>query len=155
MKNSNIHKVLICTITALLFCGFGWSVLYVRHFVNNAMEAQGHVVRLVRSDSKKGYVFKPVVAFQAIDGTNVEFTSSMGTSPPHYEVGESVVVYYDAKDPHSAMLNDWISLWGGPAILAVITAVFSFITYMIYFRVSLKSPRKRRKTIRPSGSGSG
>lgn len=146
MKNFNVHKVLMCLITAILFCSFGGSVLYVRHFVNNAMEGKGHVTNLVRSNSKNGYVFKPVVEFQTVDGTRIEFTSSMGTSPPSYDVGDNVTVYYDPKDPHSAMLSDWISMWGASIIVGSLTLIFGFITYMMYFRVSFKTPRRRRKS---------
>ncbi|MEI4484088.1 MULTISPECIES: DUF3592 domain-containing protein [unclassified Phyllobacterium] len=144
MRNTNIHKVLMCTITAMLFCGFGWSVLHVRHFINNAMEGKGHVVNLVKTASKNGYVFKPVVEFWTVGGTSIEFTSSTGTSPPSYDVGENVTVYYDPKDPHAAILSDWFSIWGLSMIIGALAVAFGFITYILYFRVTLKPSRKRR-----------
>lgn len=144
MRNTNIHKVLMGTITAILFCAFGWSVLHVRHFVNNAMEGEGRVVSLVRSHSKNGYVFSPVVEFRTAEGTSIEFTSSTGSSPPPYDVGENVTVYYDPKDPHAAILSDWFSVWGLSMIIGALTIVLGFMTYMLYFRVTLRPSRKRR-----------
>jgi hypothetical protein len=146
MRNTNIHKVLMCTICFVLFFSFGWSVLYVRHFVNNAMEGKGHVTSLVKGDSTKSNVYKPVVEFKTVDGTNVEFTSWMSTSPPRFSVGESVSVYYDPQNPQSAIINDWLSLWGGSFILGGLTIIFALITYIMYFRVSIAKPHKRRNS---------
>jgi hypothetical protein len=145
MKNFDAFRMLMCAITAILFCGFGASVVYVRHFVNNAMEGKGHVTALVRSSSKNGSVFKPAVEFQTADGRRIEFTSSMGTSPPSYDVGESVTVYYDPENPHSAMLSGWLSLWFVSLIFAALAAVFGFITFVMFFRISFKAPRKPAK----------
>lgn len=145
MKNVDTLRMIMCAVTAVLFCGFGASVIYVRHFVNNAMEGKGHVTGLVRGSSKNGSVFKPVVEFQTADGTRIAFTSPMGTSPPSYDVGESVTVYYDPENPHSVMLSGWLSLWFVSLLFAALTAVFGLITYMMFFRISFKAPRKPRK----------
>ncbi|MET3646717.1 hypothetical protein ABIC60_001329 [Phyllobacterium ifriqiyense] len=146
MEKRVIHKVLLCTICFVLFFSFGWSVLYVRHFVNNAMEGKGHVTNLVKSHSTKSNVYKPVVEFQTVEGATVEFTSWLGTSPPRFSVGESVSVYYDPRNPQSAIINDWLSLWGGSAILGGLTMIFAVIAYMMYFRVSFAKPRKQHNS---------
>lgn len=128
------------TATFVFFCLFGFLVLSSRHFVTHSMQAQGHVLRLIRDSD----VYKPVVAFQTQDGTRIELKSSSGTSPPTYAVGENVTVFYDPANPNSAVLNDWFSLWGGGAIAGAICVIFGFLTFMFYFRVSFKKLRRRK-----------
>jgi hypothetical protein len=134
----NIHKSIMMTATLVLFCLFGFAILSSRNFVNHSAQARGYVVRLNRDSD----VYKPVVDFRTPDGTRIELQSNSGTSPPTYGVGEIVTVFYDPADPHSAVLDDWFSLWGGGAILGAMSLVFGFLTYVLYFRVSFKKSKR-------------
>ncbi|MGH6859964.1 MAG: DUF3592 domain-containing protein [Phyllobacterium sp.] len=143
MEKFTGYKLAMSLVTLVLFCGFGLWVLHVRSFVNSARQGRGHVVRMVEEPTKSGRVYKPVIEFQTAEGDRITFESSSGSAPPAYRVGEDVTVFYDPSDPQSALPDDWFALWGGPAILGVLSLIFAALTYLRYFRLSFKRPGPR------------
>ena len=103
----------------------------------NGERAQGTVVSLDWQQSSSGSsgvshktrtnngpMAHPVVEFTAADGKSRTFTSSSGSNPPSYDVGERVEVLYRADSPEDAQINGFASLWllplvfGGLGLLA-------------------------------------
>ena len=60
-------------------------------------------------------------------GNPVEFTGSVGSSPPAFDVGEPVAVLYDPAEPEEARIDSFFQLWFAALILGGIGLVFASI----------------------------
>jgi len=107
----------------------GALALYVdaRTFLREAAQAPGTVVELLPVRSDGSTTWKPVVRFTTEAGREVEVTSSSSSSPPAYERGETVTVYYRPEAPAKARISGFFSLWGGAVILASLGGVFFLV----------------------------
>ena len=81
------------------------------------------------SDGTTSYSWHAVYTYYA-NGTNYEKFSSFGTSKPKFELGQSVVIFYDPEDPESYYVEEenWgklLKIFGVVgALLIVIGAAF-------------------------------
>lgn len=109
-------------------------------FIAGAAEAKGTVIELDRSRSRSSSgssstTYRPVVAFTTATGKSIEFTSSVGSSPPSHHVGEAVTVLYNPADPYSARIKSFFQLWFGFLIVFFLGLVFATIGLgMIFVR---------------------
>lgn len=116
----------------LLFFATGSGLTYrQRSLESRGLEAVGVVVGLAESQGSDGSTYAPVVRFKTSSGQSVEFTSSYYSSPPDYEVGQSVNVAYPTETPEKAvikgdgqLLHSIFMLVGG-----VIVTIGSYLTY--------------------------
>ena len=98
----------------------------------DGVTTQGHVVEVEIQEHDEGgdnrtvYVkrYYPVVEFQSAGEKQHRFTSIDGSrSVADYEVGGTVSVFYDPRNPAYARLADYYhaeSLWVGPLVLALL-----------------------------------
>jgi hypothetical protein len=93
-------------------------------FIAKSTKAEGTIIDLEHANSR---TYKPVVRFNAQDGEVVEFTSSVGTSPPSYSIGEKVEIRYLSNEPKNAIINNFLTLWLTPLIFSGIGIVFILI----------------------------
>jgi hypothetical protein len=97
-----------------------------RQFVATASIANGEVIDLIESrDSDDDPVYRPRVRFQTPDGVVREFTSTVGSNPAGFYVGEGVDVMYDPRQPSDARIDTLFQLWFAPMLLAVMGTVFT------------------------------
>lgn len=90
----------------LVFYGIGFGLSYrQRSMERQGIEAQGEVVSFVQSCDDDGCTYAPVVRFQNQDGRSVSYESSYSSSPPAYDVGESVQVFYSPENPEKAVIK--------------------------------------------------
>ncbi|WP_341522091.1 DUF3592 domain-containing protein [Pseudomonas sp. G.S.17] len=111
-------------------------------FLENAVSVEGTVIDLDSQRSQDSITFKPVVQFVTEDGQTVEFTSSAGTNPPSYSVGEKVEVLYAPEDPQGAKLSGFFELWGSVLILATMGGPMLFVGGVIFLIGKLKRRKK-------------
>ncbi len=133
----------VLKIISVLFSTIGLGMLAVSvfifsntsSFIGRAVEADGEVIDLdrSRSSSSSSTTYRPVVAFTAATGKRVEFTSSVGSSPPSHRVGERVKVLYQPADPQSARLKSFFHLWFGFLIVFALGLVFAAIGLTMIF----------------------
>jgi hypothetical protein len=142
MKAITIVKYVFLTIGIAMLVGAGVAYKDVDAFVQGALSAEGTVVSLEKNKDSDSAVYKPVVQFTAQDGEQVKFTSSVGTNPPAYSVGDTVEVFYAPDDINDAKINDLFSLLGGVVILAAFGGVF-FLLGAIIFMVGIFRNRKK------------
>lgn len=124
-------------------------------FIANATEAEGKVIAFERSRSSSSSgassstTYRPVVEFTTATGKKIEFTSSVGSSPPSHQVGESVTVLYNPADPYSARIKSFFQLWFGFLIVFFLGLVFAAIGVgMIFVR---SRGKKRAEWLRRHG----
>lgn len=105
------------------------------HFQRVALLAEGVVteVRYERVGHSKG-TYYPVIAFNTEQNKRVVFESSTGSSSYRGTEGKSMDVIYSANAPENAKINDMVSQWVAPIILASIgfaMTVAGFIAFLI------------------------
>ena len=115
----------------------------VTSFIAESETAQGKVTELVRSRSGDSTTYKPVVQFYTKNGELIEFMSSAGSSPPSYDEGEKVEVFYLPENPQNAKINGFFSIWGGPLIVGVLGGIFFLVGIGMVFATANKSRKER------------
>lgn len=136
MKLLVVVRYLFTAIGVALLVAAFYAYHDTKNFLEGALTADGVVTELVRSRSSdsNSYLYRPVVEFYADDGALIEITSSIGSSPPSYAVGEEVTVVYHADRPHKARIDSFLSLYGLQLILAVMGSIFFLVGFtMIFF----------------------
>jgi hypothetical protein len=90
----------------LAFFGIGAGLSYKYFNLQlNGEQAQGQVIGLSEQCDDEGCAYAPVVSFQTRDGRTVTYRSSYASSPPAYDVGESVTVYFDPENPEKPAIK--------------------------------------------------
>ena len=90
----------------LIFFGIGAGLTYTqRTFEQSGASATGEVTMLAESCDDDGCTYSPVVRYKTTSGRTVSFESSYSSSPPAYDVGESVEVIYDLQNPEKAVIK--------------------------------------------------
>ena len=123
---SRLGKFAFIPIGLMLVLGATWTVWSTKTWVAHAIEVPGKVIEMVsvRDREDSGYMFAPVVRFQTIEGSTVEFESGFRSNPPAYRTGQAVSVLYDPDEPHSAAIHGFLSLWLMSIILGFIGTIF-------------------------------
>ena len=90
----------------LVFYGIGFGLSYrQRTMERQGLQVAGEVVSLVQNCDDDGCSYAPVVRFQTQDGRSISYESSYSSSPPAYDVGESVQVFYLPENPEKAVIK--------------------------------------------------
>jgi hypothetical protein len=106
-----------------------------KRFVETAQRTTGTVISFVPRQGRRGPTYSPTVRFKAIDGSEVEFTESLSTRPPGYEINEQVTVLYDLQNYQRAQvfkttwrLYYYALLFGGLGVIFFVVYVIVLIT---------------------------
>lgn len=90
----------------LVFYGVGAGLTYrQRTMERQGLQVTGEVVSLVQNCDDDGCAYAPVVRFETQDGRSVSYESSFSSSPPAYDVGESVQVFYSPENPEKVVIE--------------------------------------------------
>jgi hypothetical protein len=103
--------------------------IYSFHFVRTAIRTDGRVVQL-QSDQDDPTSFHTVFTFRDVHGQEQTLTSALASSPPEYNVGDTIQVLYQADSPRDAKVSNFFSLWGITfiaAVLGMLTLAFGMI----------------------------
>jgi hypothetical protein len=127
-------------VTLLLGAVAAYLFLDARRFAASAEHAEGVVTRLVWGQPRAVY---PVIRFQAASG-EVEFTSSSGSYPPSYAVGDKVKVLYPPGNPRAARVESFMGLYFGAALMGVMAVAFGGVTGVVLLIFALVAKRLRQ-----------
>lgn len=149
MKNNPVAILrLVFGAVAVVLCAVAWLLHHnTASFIASASRTQGEVMRLLYVESSKrneSGTWKPLVRFKAPSGEIIEFAPSSSSSPPGYEVGETVDVFFDPQNPQDAMLDGFFALWGGATITGGLGLIFLLVTVGLLFAPA-NTPAKRRR----------
>lgn len=107
--------------------GIGLSV-HTWQYLDRAQMVPGVVTELVLSRQKGALKsYKSRIQFETSSGERVDFVSRLGSSPPEYQIGEPVTVYFDPANPRDARLKGFLELWGLASTAGGVGAVFFLI----------------------------
>jgi hypothetical protein len=104
--NKQLTGPAIFMFAGLLFFAIGSGMtMRQRTLEKQGIEAQGVVIDLQENYDSDGSTYTPVVQFKTKSGQSIEFASSYSSSPPAYDVGESVTVVYPPNNPAEAIIK--------------------------------------------------
>lgn len=99
-----------------------------RRALAEGTRVEGEVIELLRSrDSDGDVTYRPHVRFTTLAGDTLEFTSTMGSNPAAFDVGERVVVIYNPASPRDARIDSFFQLWFAPLLLGGMGIVFTAV----------------------------
>ncbi len=112
-------------------------------FLQKAHTGSGKVIELrERESSKGGTLYYPVTSFTTKSGQTITITSTLGTSPPAYEVGEQVAVYYLPENPSQAEVKGFFSQWFAPFLTSIFTIIFGGVGMGFLLAARLKKRKQ-------------
>ncbi|MCB0333781.1 MAG: DUF3592 domain-containing protein [Bdellovibrionales bacterium] len=130
---------ILLAIGILLLVLFAILVFEKVQFLSVAEKATGTVVELQyeskmvtrhddsgKSSSHRSTAYYPVVEYKAGD-KSITFTSSMGSDPSYYSVGDIIDVLYEPMYPNDAEIDSLYNMYFMPFILAVIGGLLVFL----------------------------
>lgn len=129
----------------LFFFTIGSGMTYQQKVMERqGVEAPGVVVGLYESDDSDGSTYAPVVQFRTTSGQSVEFVTSYYSSPPAYDVGQSVIVVYPPEEPGNAVIKGDGQLFHIIFMLAggTVAAVGSYLMYVSLRDMVFASPEE-------------
>ena len=149
MKSTRIIKFVFGLVGVLMLVGAGLLYQNTTKFIASASRAQGEVIDLLRVESSRrnsSDTWRPMVHFKLPSGEIVEFTPSSSSSPPAYDKGEIVGVFFNPSNPQDARLDGFFDLWGGAAIAGGLGAVFLALAIGMHFLLSDAAGARRRRS---------
>jgi hypothetical protein len=108
MKSARIVKLVFGLVGVLMLVGAGLLYQNTTKFIASASRARGEVIELLRVESSRrnsSDTWRPLVHFKLPSGEIVEFAPSSSSSPPAYDKGEIVGVFFNPGDPKDARLE--------------------------------------------------
>ena len=76
------------------------------------------------------YSYSPIVEFVSENGQKIQITSSTGSYPPNYKIGDYIEVIYQKNNPQNAMLNTFTDSWGFAIFLGVFGVILIIISFL-------------------------
>lgn len=70
---------------------------------------------------------KPVVRFPIGDSGHVTIVGGTATTPPAYDIGEKVKVWYDPARPTRAFIDSYLERWFGPSLVGGLAVLFAML----------------------------
>jgi hypothetical protein len=154
-KRERVRRARVVTALVCLLVGIGCSALgatYIstnRYLMQHGVRTTGVVVANHRLDGRSGPVYYPDVQYVG-PGNDTYVVEGGGNPTPQFRVGESVTVYYDPRDPKTALLYgaDTDSVAWAFILMGCMFFFFFFALVTAVARTTLNSPAAaRRRTL--------
>jgi len=114
----------------------------------NGVTTKGEVIQLIRvvsrSKGKTSVTYKPRVKFFTEKKKLVVFVGSVSSSPPAYDVGETITVLYPPDNPRRAIIRNFGGLFG-LFVWSLGAGIGAFILIFIGIRKRLRYLRENRE----------
>lgn len=128
MSADLIIGIVFPLIGALLFAIGAYLFVRTRIFLGKAQEVQGTVTQMVWSSSSDGGGgYSPVYQFRTITGQMITVQDSLSSSPPMFQVGQTIDVLYDPENPQDARIKKWMNLYFTSVLLCGMGSIFGGI----------------------------
>ena len=108
VKRATVSKM-AHAISAIIGAGVIVGALYwadhLHTYIDKAVRTHGTIVSQKSSTSDSSTTYAPIIEFTPYKSGTIRFTSSISSSSPSWEVGDSVFVYYDPDNSSDAMMD--------------------------------------------------
>lgn len=113
---------------AAMVVGSIFAASRTKSFLANAREAPAQVVGVQeRLGNNRERSYYPVFRFRTESGATQEVVSPVGSNPPRYQQGDSVVILYDPARPDSVRIHTFFNVWAMPLILGSVGVLFLIV----------------------------
>jgi Protein of unknown function (DUF3592) len=118
--------------TILLFLGIATLIAGLLMFENiftrakSGVQTTAIVIEIERIADNEGVAYKPTFSFRTSDNKEVIVKHYLSSNPSYYQIGETVPIIYDAKNPTSIILPSFVGRYFWPIILISI-AIIAFV----------------------------
>lgn len=121
----NILGSIILALTAIALLLFSAGLFLHRlDFYKKAIRTTGTVIRIDSSRTRDGYTsYAPVYEFRTYDGETITKRHDTFTSPPQYQVGQSIDLLYYPEYPSVVEIHGKGDLFKTPIFVAFIGVV--------------------------------
>lgn len=131
MKRNSASLVfnIFLAVGLLLFTITGIFCYNLKKFDEAAVKTSGRVVDLVekrRSGSTQSATYSPVVIYEDDRDIQHRYIPGFSSNPPAFDIGESVEIHYDPRNPGDAKIAGWQG-YIGAMITAGLGLIFSLI----------------------------
>jgi hypothetical protein len=131
----NLFSLIFLSVGLLLAGIAGYLVYSTNSEMKTFTRVKGIVIELNTSRGRRGSITSaPVVEYVTTDGRIEHYASGTYTSPPSFELNETVEILYNPKNPKDAMIDSFGQLWLAPMIVGGLGifffgfgALFSFV----------------------------
>lgn len=105
-----------------------------RDLLNKGVQTTAKVVAYKTSRGKNGTLYAPIFEFKDRSQELVTFTSSINSSPPAYEIGETVKIVYNNRNTKNVKVVSFWGLYRISVILLMIASPLLVIggSYLLY-----------------------
>ena len=141
---------IVFTVMGLIFLAAGGVMTFFTYdFMDNALPATGRVTSVEVNVGDDSVTHKPTIRYLDWEGLKQSGETFIASSSYNFEIGSTVDIYYDLRDPTSLRMDTWLATWGFGLILlsgAVIPfIVASFIGRLSGRKAKAKPKRKPRR----------
>jgi hypothetical protein len=105
---------------------FGVSYFFwqqVNKFLSQSLPAKGEIIGFEENHTD-GLTYAPRVRFRTGDGRQIEFTDSVFSNPPGYEIGESIRIFHHRCNLHDARIAKTSRHYFLPSLFLVLGIAF-------------------------------
>lgn len=92
------------------------------NFLKTGNRTIATVDQLEKERSKGKYTYRPIFKFTTVNGKEILYSYKVASSPPDWEVGEKVTIFYQIDDPENPMILTYFGAFGS-AIISLIIAM--------------------------------
>ncbi|MBL7858403.1 MAG: DUF3592 domain-containing protein [Cyclobacteriaceae bacterium] len=126
--------------TVGLFLGLVGAILVIisgtlyynqQSLLSKSEQTEGVVVDIVPHEVGGG-TYAPIIGY-TWKGTAFRYSSTLYSSPPAYEIGETVIVYVNTENPGEVVVNTFSERWLGIVVLSVLGLLFGFFALIAFF----------------------
>jgi hypothetical protein len=151
-KSKNGARVfkIVFRIMGLIFLVAGAILTFLAYdFMNNALPVSGRVVSVEVITGDDSVSYKPTIRYVDWEGRKQSGQTFISSSSYNFDIGSSVDILYDIRDPESLRMDTWFATWGfgliflgGSVIPFVIAGVIGGFSER---KVKAKPKRKPRR----------
>jgi hypothetical protein len=106
-----------------------------KRFLATAQEARAEVAGIEErhGGNSQSRSYHPVLRYRTQEGATKEIVSSVGSNPPRYKKGDSVVILYDPAKPDDMRIHSFANVWLVPLILGGVGVIFIGVGAVLTF----------------------
>ena len=135
LKGINLLAKIICVFCVLMILAGAVFAIYRWSYLRRATKTNATITNLIERKNDDGdTLFAPEYVFTDQNNNAIKIISSIASFPPSGKVGDQIEILYDPENPRHSIQYNFASLWGFPAVLAILGSLdlifFGFVVFL-------------------------